>query len=177
MQNDIRRFGWGDTIENDSKDYSVLPAGDVNFVVTNMEQSKNKDGYDMAILTINLWTELDQTNVKDYLTLNSACEWKLCEFFKGIGQRKHGEPLQPRWNEVPGSTGRCKIKIHHYTKDNGDPGQINKIERYLEPIDQGLTQYSTQPTQPQTQPSTPKPDPQFTDTYMQDSGDLDDIPF
>jgi len=175
MQNEIRAFRWNDTIENDGKEYSVLPEGEANFVVTNMEQTKNKDGYDMAVLTINLWTEFNQTNIKEYLVLNSASEWKLCEFFKGIGQRKHGEPLQPRWNEVPGSTGRCKIKIHHYTKDNGDPGTINKIEKFLEPVDQGLTQYSTQPMQ--TQPQTPEPVKQYTDTYMQDSGDLNDIPF
>ena len=32
------------------------------------------------------------------------------------------------WSALPGSTGRCKLKVEHYTKD-GEDRTINRIER------------------------------------------------
>ena len=48
-----------------------------------------------------------------------------------IGQKKKGEPLRPRWNEVPGSTGRFKIYIDEYIDRNGKQRVNNKVEEYL----------------------------------------------
>ena len=38
------------------------------------------------------------------------------------------------WNTVPGSTGKCKVYIDNYTRNDGTEGQSNKIKRFLEPL-------------------------------------------
>ena len=57
----------------------------------------------------------------------------------GLGQRKHGEPLRPRWNEVAGSHGKCRLGVHEYTKNDGTPGRSNEIQRFLPPDQPAVT--------------------------------------
>ena len=67
------------------------------------------------------------------LYLHTKTEGLLCSFFESIGQRKHGEPLRPRWGDVTGSTGHCRLGIHEFTKKDGSAGRSNEIVRFLPP--------------------------------------------
>ena len=58
-------------------------------------------------------------------------------FFESIGQCKRGETFRPRWNEVVGSKGLCRLGIREYTKQSGphagETGQSNEVTRFLPP--------------------------------------------
>ena len=71
-------------------------------------------------------------NVKYDLILYSTLEWKISEFFRAIGQKKHGETLRPRWNEVVGSQGRARFKPRAYTKKDGTEGQANDVAQFYD---------------------------------------------
>ena len=103
----------------------------------------------VALLTIQVdGGEKGRSVVTHRLYLHTRTEGLLCAFFESIGQRKHGEALRPRWNEVNGSRGRCRVGIHEYTNKYGDKRQSNEITRFLPPEEpkaaqgQGWTQGS-----------------------------------
>ena len=67
------------------------------------------------------------------LYLHTKTQGLLGAFFESIGQCRKGDTFRPRWNEVVGSKGRCKLGIHDYVKKSGDPGQSNEVIRFLPP--------------------------------------------
>lgn len=48
-----------------------------------------------------------------------------------------GETFRPRWNEVVGAKGICKLGVREYTKQSGphagETGQSNEVTRFLPP--------------------------------------------
>ena len=134
-----RELSWDDQIENDGSDFEPLPDGEYDFEVRTMERGRfpgsdkmaacNKATIDCVIKD----PDGNEHHVFDDLILNSKMEWKLCQFFLCIGQRKKGEQLKPRWNEVPGATGRFKIYVNVYKDKNGKQRRNNKVDEYLAP--------------------------------------------
>lgn len=130
-------FGWDSAIENDS-DFQLLPEGDYNFRIVKFERGRHNGSDKLppcnkAILTIELWNGSAKTTIEHNLFLHSKCEGLLCEFFTAIGQRKHGERLVPKWNEVIGSTGTCKVSVREWTSNrDGRTMQSNDIKRFYE---------------------------------------------
>lgn len=126
-----RAFDWDDSIENDSS-FVIVPEGDYNFRVVNFQRG-NHGGSDKlppckkAILTIELWNGSNRTTIDHNLFLHSKCEGLLCEFFTAIGQRQHGEKLKPKWDQIIGSTGTCKVAVRKY---NGN--DYNDIKKFYE---------------------------------------------
>lgn len=140
-------MGWDDVIESDGQEYVVLPEGDYNFTVTNVERgyfngSPKVPACNQAILTLNVdGGEHGHVTVRANLLLYRSLEWKLAQFFRSIGQKKHGEKLVMNWPAVNGAHGRCHIKPRSYTGNDGMPRQANEIERYLDydPTKMGFT--------------------------------------
>lgn len=138
---DIREFGWDDEIENDGEDFITLEPGNYEFTVTGFERkryegSANIPPCNMAELKIRVSDPVQgSTTVTERLFLLSKFEWKLCQFFTAIGQRKKGEKLRPRWGEVLGAKGMCAVVINHYTDKNGNEKQNNRIDKWLEPAE------------------------------------------
>ena len=134
-----REIGWDDVIEKDSPDYVLLPDGEYPFQVTKLERARFQGSAklppcNMAILTISVdGGEKGTAVVTHRLYLHTKTEGLLCAFFESIGQRKHGEPLRPRWGDVTGSTGHCRLGIHEFTKKDGSAGRSNEIVRFLPP--------------------------------------------
>lgn len=131
-----REYGWDDAIENDGT-FEVLPEGDYDFRVVKFERGRHPGSDKLppcnkAILTIEVSNGSKKSTIEHHLFLHSKCEGLLCEFFTSIGQRKHGERLVPRWNEVIGSTGTCKVYVDKWTGRNGQPMESNKIRRFYE---------------------------------------------
>jgi hypothetical protein len=58
---------------------------------------------------------------------------KLCQFFTAIGQRKHGDRLKPRWNEVKGAEGFAVVGVRSFKGDKGDDIEVNEIKEFLTP--------------------------------------------
>lgn len=134
--NTPHELGWDDEITNDSS-YVLLEEGDYQFTVTAFERARFPGSAKIppcnkAVLTLSVDTPDGSASVKYDLILYSTMEWKLSEFFRAIGQKKHGEPLRPRWNELVGSRGRGHFKPRTYTKKDGNTGTANDVEKFYD---------------------------------------------
>ena len=128
---------WGDTIENDGKDYIVLPEGDYTFTVRSFERGRFPGGPKLpacpkAVILMDVDSEQGQAEAKVDLILYRSLEWKLAAFFRCIGQKKHGEPLVMNWDRVTGSRGRAHFKPRPFTGKNGNEMQANDVERFYD---------------------------------------------
>lgn len=135
MEEMNRELGWDEEIENDGSDYVLLEEGEYPFVVTKVERSRSAGKgklppCNMAVVTLRV---NDQTTVTENLILHTSLEWKLCQFFTSIGQRRHGERLRMNWGAVLGKTGRCEVGVRTYEKKDGSEGKANEIKKFLEP--------------------------------------------
>lgn len=134
-----RGFEWNDTIENDN-DFVLLDAGNYQFVVEKFERARHPGSLKLpachkAVLHVKVYDENNSTTIVHNLFLHSKTEGMLCQFFKSIGARKHGEKLVMDWTKVIGARGYCKIKIDEF-ESNKEPGKIlqsNKIDKFLDP--------------------------------------------
>ena len=97
-----REFGWDDEIQRDESPFQVLPEGDYNFTVKKFERARHSGSEKIpacnkAILTVAVSSAEASGDVLTNLFLHSKFEWKLCQFFTSIGQRKHGEAMRMNW--------------------------------------------------------------------------------
>ena len=132
-----RELDWNDSIENDGPEYITLPPGDYDFKVIDFERGRYNGGdkippCNMANVFLQIEAREGNVTIKHRLFLHSNVEGLLCAFFNAIGQRQKGERVTMNWNAVVGSTGRAKIGIRKWTKDNGEEGTINQVERFYD---------------------------------------------
>ena len=137
---------WDTPIQNDGEEFHIFPKGTViEFEVTGFDKARTKNNDPMAKLKLSCEAGGAFGLVSDVLVLMSSCEWKLCQFFTCIGQRKTGEVLTPKWNKVEGSKGFAVLGIRTYEKD-GKEYEVNEVEKYLEP-EEGAKKYAAQDKQ------------------------------
>lgn len=129
---------WDAYIEKESE-FVLLPEGDYDFTVTSFEKgwfdgSAKIEACNKAILELTINAPgLGSTIVKENILLSDKVEWKLCEFFRCIGQKQHGTGVKMNWNKVQGAKGRAHIVINEYTGNDGNNYKNNKVARYLDP--------------------------------------------
>lgn len=139
-----RVLDWDDEIEHDGEgggDFVTLPAGEYPFEVVKFERERHvpKEGGKLpacnkaVIHLIFDGGELGKSYVTENLFLHSKTEGILCAFFTSIGQRQHGEKLKMNWSSVIGSTGRAKLSVREYTRQDGSQGSANDVKRWIEP--------------------------------------------
>ena len=137
-------LSWDAEIENEGKEFVVAEPGDYNFTVTGFERARFEGSAKMppcnqAKLTIRL--DLpggEECTIKHNLFLHSKSEWRLCEFFTAIGQRKKGQRVSMNWNAVIGSKGRCKVSKRAFKNKDGKELWTNDIDKFYEPEENGL---------------------------------------
>ena len=134
-----RELDWEDEITRES-DFILLPEGDYNFKVTSFERARHEGSEKLppcnkAVITLEIDSTEGKVYIKHNLFLHTKCEGLISAFFIGIGQKKHGEPLRMNWNNVIGSTGRCKIIVKEEKKrDNSNEiMKFNNVARFYEP--------------------------------------------
>lgn len=130
-------IGWDDEITSDGGEFHLLEEGDYTFTVTAFERgrfpgSAKIPACNKAIMTLSVDDSGTTVWVKHDLILYSTMEWTLSDFFRAIGQKKKGEPLRPRWNEVVGSTGRARFKVRTFTRKDGSEGQANEVDKFYD---------------------------------------------
>jgi len=133
-----REFGWDDEIQNDGSPFQVLPEGDYRFSVKKFERARHSGSEKIpacnkAILTITVSNSEASGDVQTNLFLHSKFEWKLCQFFVAIGQRKHGEAMRMNWGAVPGSGGVCHVGIRKWSGNDGKERESNEITEFYDP--------------------------------------------
>jgi len=130
---------WDDKIEKEDA-FVLIPTGEYDFEVLKVERGKYNGGGKIdpcpqATVTLRLIKDGEPAGeVTENLKLHSKMEWLLCKFFRAIGQKKHGEPLVMKWNDVPASTGQCKVTTRKWKKDDGTEMESNQVE-FLDPVD------------------------------------------
>ena len=138
--NQPHELDWDDEISIDGGAFVLLDEGDYDFTVTAFERGRfpgSREGGKIpeckkVSLTLGVETEEGTANIYYDLILWSTLEWKISEFFRAIGQKKHGEAFRPRWNEVVGSTGRARFKPRKYTNRNGEEKTVNDVVRFYD---------------------------------------------
>lgn len=128
---------WGDSIENEGQELITLEEGDYVFKVTNFERgryigSAKIPPCNKAIITVQVITDKGTAICKFDLVLYRTLEWKLCSFFRSIGQKKHGEKLAMDWSKVLGSVGKAHFKPRSYTNQHGDEKTVNDIDHFID---------------------------------------------
>lgn len=120
------------TITSDG--FTLLPPGEYDFRVAGVSwtrPSSDKFGHcKMAQVSIEIEHDGAVAKLVENLILHKDLEWKLGQFFHGIGLKRYGEPLIMRW-DLNGMWGRAKIKVDTYQGRDGKDRESNKIERFL----------------------------------------------
>ncbi len=135
-QSNERELDWNSSISNDSPEFVVLPEGDYDFQVVELERGRHAGSAKLppcnkAIVHIRITDGAGVAIIKHNLFLHSRCEGLLCDFFCGIGQRKRGEDKPMNWQQVVGARGRAKVGIRTYSKE-GREYKTNEIKRFYE---------------------------------------------
>lgn len=133
-------FDWDSKISQDGGDFQLLPVGIYPFTVKKLAKDYYNGGATIpacpkATLTLRVGSaQSGMSDVIDSLLLDDSLEWKLCQFFKAIGARKHGEEIQMNWDAVEGKGGWLEIEHREYQKD-GETRTANQVKRYIDPAD------------------------------------------
>jgi len=134
VMNDV--LDWDSEIESDGQ--FVELDGDYNFQVTALERgrfpgSQKLPACNKATLTLLVYVGPQQTaTVRTDLILHKSLEWKLSQFFRCIGQKKHGERIAMNWDKVEGSCGRAHFKPRKYTDKNGKERSANDVDYFID---------------------------------------------
>lgn len=134
-------LGWDAEIENDGAEFVVAEDGDYDFTVIGFERARFNGSDKMPpcnqaklSIRIEIPGQIGECVIKHNLFLHSKTEWKLCEFFTSIGQRKKGERVSMNWNAVPNARGRCKVTKRSFRTKDGKELWTNDIVKFYEPV-------------------------------------------
>lgn len=158
-------LGWDSKIDNpDEGDFTLFPDGIYPFSVTKFERGRHEASDNLpecpmakVYLEFDGGPQLGTTTVMHRLFLHTKTQGMLAQFFKGIGLRKHGEPLVLDWNAIHGRKGYAKLGTRKYNNED-----YQKIKKFIPPEDWPTTtpaQVVQQPAQPAplAQPVQPAP--------------------
>ncbi len=168
-------LGWDAEIENEGQEFVVAEDGDYGFTVIGFERgrfegSKKMPPCNQAKLSIKLdMPGGENCVIKHNLFLHTKTEWKLCEFFTAIGQRKHGQKTAMNWNAVNGAHGRCRVSKRSFVSKEGKTIWTNDIDKFYEPDESDLPYTFGQqaPAQPAAYQPQAYPQPQYQQPYAQ----------
>lgn len=133
-----RELGWDDEIQQDNSPFQLLPEGDYKFTVKKFERARHNGSEKIppcnkAVLTLSVSNANVSGTVQTHLFLHSKFEWKLCQFFTAIGQRRHGEAIRMNWGSVPGATGACHVGVRQWRGTDDKNHESNEIKEFYDP--------------------------------------------
>lgn len=131
-------MNWDSYIENEGTQVITLPEGDYDFTVTKFERGEHPGSAKVprcpkAILELTVEVPSGRSIVKENLLLDESVEWKLCAFFRSIGQKQHGTGITMDWNKVLGAKGRAHLIVNEWTGNDGETRTNNRIGQFLDP--------------------------------------------
>ncbi|MBY0584768.1 hypothetical protein K5I04_04820 [Murdochiella sp. Marseille-P8839] len=131
---------WDSVIEKDSSDFVLLPVGQYDFTIVNLEKKQYQGGEKMgpcpqADITIRVIEpeSKEPVDVTTPIFLHKKTEGIMSAFLVAIGQKKRGEPCRPNWNAMIGLRGRCEISHRSWTGNDGQEMKSNNVKKWLEP--------------------------------------------
>ena len=129
---------FGGEIREESR-FRDIPDGEYTFRVERIERARHNGSEKVppcSKMVVHLSVLLDdgsEGHLSEQFLLWSSMEWKLSAFFICIGMKKKGEAMEACncMTEIPGRTGRCRIK---QTPGRTDSSRTYAhIEAFLEP--------------------------------------------
>ncbi len=133
--NNGHELGWDDEIQNEGKEYVLLPEGDYAFKVEKFERARHAGSAKIppcnkAIVSFTVADAFgNNVIIEENLYLHTNMEWKLSEFFAAIGLKAKGEKARMDWGAVYGSTGVCRVYVEEFKRKDGTTGQKNRISK------------------------------------------------
>ena len=127
---EIQEMDWDDGIEAEvttSGEFSILPVGEYDFEVEDLEKTFSSKGNKMAKVVLKIEYNGINYKVFDNIVLMSNMKWKIAQFFECLGLKKKGTELKSMpWNQVVEKTGRVRILHEEYN------GKTNaKVDKYI----------------------------------------------
>ena len=137
MAQDNRIMDWNDTIQDDGREFVILPEGDYFFTVTDFERARfpgsaKIPACNKATLSLDIDNDQGIATARVDLILYRTLEWRIASFFRSIGMKKHGEQVVMDWTKVVGARGKAHIKLRSYTGKNGEERQANNVESFID---------------------------------------------
>lgn len=137
MAQDNRIMDWNDTIQDDGREFIILPEGDYYFTVTDFERARfpgsaKIPACNKATLSLDIDNDQGIATARVDLILYRTLEWRIASFFRSIGMKKHGEQVVMDWTKVVGARGKAHIKPRSYTGKNGEERQVNNVESFID---------------------------------------------
>lgn len=140
INNNGYELDWDSEITSDEGEFTLLNEGDYPFEVVGFERSRSSGNgklpaCNMASIKLSVSDPKsgDTTTILENLVLHSSLEWKISQFFRSIGLKKHGEPLRPQWNNIIGKKGRCHVIIDTFIGRDKEEKKTNRISKFLDP--------------------------------------------
>lgn len=140
VSEDIPVLDWNDKIEDTGSDdeefslFRLLPEGDYDFKVDDLEYTNSKSGKNMVVVKIIIPQPEKDVHVNDRLVLTQNMQWKLAQFFKCLGLWEKAHTVGMPWDDTVGKTGRLHLKHRLY---NGK--EYNQVDKYLLPQENAVT--------------------------------------
>lgn len=131
---------WDAVIVDDGNEYApkiILEEGDYKFTVSKLDRTMSKGSEKlppsrMAKLTLSVESDQGTATIITNLILHKSLEWKLSQFFRSIGQKRHGEKMKMNWGKVVGSYGIAHITKRTYTGQDGTEHETNDVSYFLD---------------------------------------------
>ena len=126
---------WDAEIKDDSNGFTPLPDGWYIGRVLTVERDRHNGSAKIppcpkAVVKLLLQARPGKNRtITMNLFLHSNMEWKLSEFFRAIGQKKHGERLRMDWAAVPGSRIRVCVKTKKFKNADGEEREFTNVDK------------------------------------------------
>lgn len=136
-KNNNGTLAW-DAVIDDGEQFLLLEEGNYIFTVADFKRGEFPGSAKLpagakAELVLEVKTEMGVSKIKTNLILHDKTVFKVAAFFRSIGLKKRGEPVQMKWNEVLGKTGRAHIVQRDYVGSDKRDHCTNDIDYYIDP--------------------------------------------
>ena len=128
---------WTREIKNDGDEFKPMKPGIYPAVISRFEQGEHPGSAKIprcpkAMLTLKVDTGEGVQEVRTTLLVHPKMEWKLSEFFRSIGRKKHGEPFRMDWSNLLGQRLLVRIGTRSYIGSDGEEHVTNNVERFVD---------------------------------------------
>ena len=135
MSDFIKDWTW--EIKDDGSEFKPMKPGIYPARISGFEQTEHLGSAKIppcpkAILTLKVDSGEGVQDVKTTLLVHRKMEWKLSEFFRAIGRKRHGEALRMDWSNLIGQKLVVKIGTRTYVGSDGETHVANNVDRFLD---------------------------------------------
>lgn len=129
-------LSWNSTID-DGTEYVLFDDGTYDFKVLDFVRSRSLRDSNLLIAEIKLEVTdgYRSKTITERFALKESVKWKIAQFFRSIGMKKHGQDFVMNWESSVGRDGLCKLKQEKYVDGKGIERTSNKVEEFLDNIE------------------------------------------